>query len=139
MVLLPFNINPWALDQCYSLFSQHHTTHHRKTGALTAPTQHSCTKGLQHHPTLLESSPKLTCNGLTQNLHHAERSLATLKQPQPPAYTQSNLWDLASPKPLAHFYAQLPVHFHSPYTQHSTSTHSSLQTIHMTYVGGFLN
>jgi hypothetical protein len=45
------------LDECYSPFSQHHTTHCRKTGALTAPKQHACTNGLKHHPALLESSP----------------------------------------------------------------------------------
>ena len=97
------------LDQCYSLFSQHCDARNRKTGTLTVPMQHSCTNGLQHHPAPLESSPMLTFNGLTQNPSHAERSLATLTQPQPPAYTQSNLWDLASPKPLAHFNAQQPV------------------------------
>jgi hypothetical protein len=57
------------------------------------------------------------------------------------SYTQSNLWDLASPTPLGHFYPQQPVHFHSPYTQHSTSTHSLIQKIH-TYdirmIGSFL-
>ncbi len=100
--------------QCYSCFSQHHTTHRRKTGALTAPTQHLCTNGHQHHPAPLESSSTLTFNGLIQNQPHAERSLATLTLPQLPVYTHSNLWDSALPKPLAHFHAQQPVTFSLP-------------------------
>ncbi len=140
MVLFPITVDPWAqFGPMLQLFlsKSHHPP--QKDWCSDAPMQHLYTNGHQHHPVPLKSSPTLTFMGLIHNQPHTEHSLATLTQPQLLVYTQSNLWDSASPKPLAHFCAQQPVHSHFPYTQHFTYTHSSLWKIHTTYVGSFLN
>jgi hypothetical protein len=136
MVLLPFTINPWA--QFRPILQSYLSTSHHPPQNDWCPDRPYATLMYKR-----ASTPPCFLGILTYaDIQWSNSKSASRRKffgnsytaPTPSLHT-IQLMGLGPPKPLAHFYAQQPIHFHSPYTQHSTSTHSSLWKIHTTHAG----